>query len=120
MQLPNSLIVSSTRPRKNEKTTKLETINFTIQFNFFSLSFHFSLFPYVYGYGYHIFLYISRHASLLSMVPCFITIYKNFSFKKYGSFPFEMIHLNPYGNASKREDMQLLHSSYGLLKVYHS
>ena len=73
-----------------------------------------------YGDGYYIFLYISMHASLLFYGSLFHNHIQEISFKNYDSFPFEMIHWNPYGNASKREDMQLLHSSYGLLKVYHS
>ena len=84
MQLPNSLIVSSTRPHKIENATKLETIILQVNSFYFSLSFHFFLFPYVHGYGYHISLYNSRHTSL-----------QEFSFKKYGSFPFELIHLIP-------------------------
>ena len=73
-----------------------------------------------FGDGYYIFLYISMHASLLFYGSLFHNHIQEISFKNYGSFPFEMLLLNPYGNAIKREDMHLLHSSYDLLKLYHS
>ena len=60
-----------------------------------------------YGDGYYIFLYISMHASLLFYGSLFHNRIQEISFKNYGSFPFEMIHLNPYGHANKREDRQL-------------